>query len=438
MWVRAVTGAAVDSRKVCPGDAFFAVRGDKTDGHLYCEHALRAGAACVVVDRPVSVEGPAIRVPDVLDAMRRMAVGLTREMPGRVVAVTGSVGKTTVKLMVAEVLRRHCRVGVAPANYNSETGVPLALAGMDREVEAIVLEFAMRGPGQVRYLAEMAPPAVAAITNIGKSHIELLGSRDAIAAAKREVFECREAGGVGGGNADDPYAGFLAEAVRGRVLTFGLSERAAVRAESVEAHTSGSRFVLNYRNGLAAVALHAPGEHLVSDALCAAALCLGYGLDDPAAIAAGLSHFHPGAHRGGILRGASGCEILDDCYNAAPDSMAAALRVLASRPCSGRRIAVLGDMLELGDQAEAEHAEVGRLVALSGCDHLVAVGPLAAVTAEAAREHGMDPARVTLCASTDDAAVAVPALAGAKDVVLLKASRGLALERVVAALGGEA
>ncbi len=244
--------------------------------------------------------------------------------------------------------------------------------------------------------------------------------------------------GVGCVNADDPYAAYLAEAIRGRALRFGRSADAEVRADAVEPSPEGARFDLHYAGRRVGVTLRAPGEHLASNALCAAALCIGYGVTDLDAIAAGLGRFHPGAHRGGLLRGASGCEIIDDCYNAAPDSVAAALRVLTSRPCVGRRVAVLGDMLELGEHAAAEHAEVGRLVVSSGVDALIAVGPLAASAAESAQAGGMDGASVHLCADTAEAARLAPQLVRAADVVLVKGSRGLALEKVVAALGGEA
>jgi UDP-N-acetylmuramoyl-tripeptide--D-alanyl-D-alanine ligase len=433
-----VVGAATDSRCVAPGQAFVAIRGERVDGHDYCTEALARGASCVVVSADVSVNGPVVRVADTVAALGSLARAVLAEWKPVVVAVTGSVGKTTVRTMAGLILNGRYLAAVAPHNYNSEVGVPLAVANADTEATHLVLEFAMRGEGQIRLLTEMTRPRVGAITNIGVSHIELLGSRDAIAAAKCEILEGMDPEGTACIPADDPYAGFLRKRARARVITFGRTPNADVRAEDVRHRAGGMGFRIATGGDQVDVRLEAVGDHYVADALCAAAMAVAS--DVPlSAVAAGLGVFRPEAHRGQILRTDAGVDIIDDCYNAAPDSMAAALAVLSATGIAGGRVAVLGDMLELGEHARALHEEVGRRAAAVPLDELVTVGERAAWIADGAESSGMAPDRVRRCATVAEACETVLALARPGDTVLVKASRGLALERLVEYLvtGGE-
>jgi UDP-N-acetylmuramoyl-tripeptide--D-alanyl-D-alanine ligase len=432
-----VTGVSVDSRRVRAGDAFFAIRGENADGHDYCEAALGAGAACAVVDRPLDLGGPQVIVDDVVASMGRMGKGLLAELRTPVVALTGSVGKTTARQMLAGILTRSGPVAVAPENYNTEIGVPIALTLVEPTDRFVVLEFAMRGLGQIRYLAEIAPPRVSAVLNVGTSHIELLGTREAIARAKAEILEATLPEGVCCVNRDDEYADYLLERAAAPTLTFGRSRAAEVRAEAVAADARGTDFTLHASGEALRVRIPAPGEHLVSNALCAAAMAIAAGFGDLGEIAEGLAAFEPGEHRGRVLEGAGGVLVLDDCYNAAPDSMRAALAVLAGHR-AGRRVAVLGDMLELGDRSEPEHLAVGALAADSGLGLLITVGEAARAIARTVLSSAGSACGVISYADSAEAASALPALVQPGDVVLVKGSRGIRLERVVTALcGGE-
>lgn len=435
---RPVSGACADSRRVRPGDAFFAIRGEKVDGHDYCEAALGAGAGCVVVERGLDVAGPQVLVDDVVASMGRMGKGLLAELRTPVLALTGSVGKTTCRQMLAAILTRSGPIAVAPENYNTEIGVPIALTLVEPSDRFAVLEFAMRGLGQIRYLAGIARPRVSAVLNVGTSHIELLGTRDAIARAKAEILEATLPEGVCCVNRDDEYADFLLGRAAAPTLTFGRSPTADVRADAVAADARGTSFTLHASGGAVEVRVPAPGEHLVSNALCAAAMAIAAGCGDLGDIAEGLASFEPGEHRGRSLEGRGGVLVIDDCYNAAPDSMRAALAVLAGHR-AGRRVAVLGDMLELGDRSESEHLALGELAAGCGLGLLITVGERARAIARVALDAGSAAGGVLSYADSSEAAVAIPGLLRQGDVVLVKGSRGIELERVVDALcgGGE-
>lgn len=430
---RAVTGVSTDSRLVKPGDAFFAVVGERVDGHDYCEEALRRGAACAVIARDVPLDGPAIRVADTVLAMGMMARAILDEWRPVVVGITGSVGKTTAKLMAGLALGATYRTEIAPENLNTEIGVPLAIANADQSASHLVLEFAMRGPGQIRYLAEMTTPRIAVVTNVGISHIELLGTREAIAAAKRELFEAMDPDGVACINADDHYAEFLRSAAPGRCLTFGMRAGSEVRATDTRSVPGGVEFVLEHAGRRAKVTLQAPGRHLVNPALCAAAVAVAAGVSLEG-IATGLAAFQPGPHRGTVLRSRAGYVVIDDTYNAAPDSMAAALAVLSEIECPGRRIAVVGDMRELGELAPDQHRRVGAIAAQAGVEVLIAVGEWAQAVAHAAEQAGLPADQLYCCAGAEEARELALRVVRPGDAVLVKASRALGLELVVQAL----
>jgi len=427
---RILTGASVDSRKVRPGHVFFALPGERADGHSFCDEALARGASCVVVTRRLDVPGPSILVPDAVAAMRSLAIAVLAEWRPTVIAVTGSVGKTSVKKMVTGILEQRVLTATAAGNLNTEVGVPLAIANADPAATHLVLEFAMRGPGQIRYLAEMTRPGIAAVTNIGVSHIELLGTPQSIAAAKRELFEEMDPSGTACVNLDGGFADFLLQAAPGRALTFSMAQAAGVSVRELGEEDAGTRLVMSVMGEDCSAVLRAPGTHQVSNALCATAISVAAGMPLDA-VRDGLERFEPEEHRGRLVHGKMGFEVIDDCYNASPHSVEAAIEVLKSRPCDGHRIAVLGDMLELGDYAVHEHLAVGRTVAKAGIDRLVTIGELAKLVARGAGEHGMPRSAIAVCDSREEAEDALVELIGAGDLVLVKASRGLALESLV-------
>ncbi|MDI3316068.1 MAG: UDP-N-acetylmuramoyl-tripeptide--D-alanyl-D-alanine ligase [Bacillota bacterium] len=428
------TGVASDSREVAPGDLFVALPGSRVDGHHFLAAAWEAGATVALVQREPAVvpAGRAVlRVADTRWALERLAREHRRRWGGRVVAVTGSVGKTSTRDLVAAVLASRFRVLRAERNFNTEVGVPLTLLRLAPEHEVAVLELAMRAPGEIRTLARLAEPETGVVTRIAPVHLEFLGSLEAIARAKGELVEELPASGRAVLSADDPWQAGMAGRSRAPVLWYGGGERAQVRYEAVEARPEGSRFRLRLPDGRSVeAALPFPGEHMVYDATAAAAVGFLMGVE-PEAIAEGLARAELTAHRDRWVD-AGPWRILDDCYNASPASLEAALAVLAGAP--GRRVAVLGEMLELGPESERYHREAGAKAAASGVSLLIAVGagPALLALAEAARQAGVP----EVVEAEDAGAAAEAALNRLRpgDVVLVKGSRALGLERVVEAL----
>jgi len=441
----ACSGIATDSRVVGAGQCFVALRGERFDGHDFVGDALAAGAAGAVVSRvPDGLDiGSAalasrlrnrapflIQVADTLKALGDLARCHRRRFSIPVIGVTGSTGKTTTKDMIAAILSRRGAVAVTPENYNNEIGVPLAVLSLSGEHRAAAIEMAMRGRGEIAYLAAMAAPTIAVITNIGLSHLERLGCPDAIADAKGELIEA-----VGAGAsvlpADDPYCERLAARAQGPVLSFGLSEGAQFRAAEMATGDEGTRFRLLCPAGEAQVRLSAPGRHqaLNSLAAAAAASAAGAALDD---ITAGLGAFTASHARAQVVESRAGFCILNDSYNASPASVEAALDLLSDMNAR-RRVAILGDMLELGPASPELHRAVGEQAAQAGVDLLIAVGEMARFIADGARA-AMTEDRVRWTQSNDEAAAwALDALRPG-DVVLVKASRAMAFERITGRL----
>jgi UDP-N-acetylmuramoyl-tripeptide--D-alanyl-D-alanine ligase len=431
------SGIATDSRVVSAGQCFVALRGERFDGHDFVADALRAGAAAAIVSSVPDglVSGAAagaflIQVGDTLKALGDLARFHRRRFSIPVIGVTGSTGKTTTKDMAATVLSRRGAVAVTPENYNNEIGVPLAVLSLSGEHRAAVIEMAMRGAGEIAYLAAMAAPTVAVITNVGLSHLERLGAPDAIADAKGELIVA-----VGAGpsvlNADDPYFARLSARARGPVLSFGLSEGAQFRAVDPAALDGGTRFRLLCPAGEVQVLLAAPGRHQVLNALAAAAAAhaAGAALDD---VAAGLAGFTASQARAQVVESRAGFRIVNDSYNASPASVEAALDLLGDMNAR-RRVAILGDMLELGPAAPELHRAIGEQAAHAGVDLLIAVGEMARFIADGARA-AMPHDRVRWTQSGDEAAAwALDALRPG-DVVLVKASRAMAFERIAGRL----
>jgi UDP-N-acetylmuramoyl-tripeptide--D-alanyl-D-alanine ligase len=425
-------GVCTDSRRVQPGDLFFALRGENHDGHDYVAAALAAGAlAAVVARRPEEVppEAPLIVVADPLRAYGRLARWWREQSPARVLAVTGSTGKTGTKAFLAAILSRLGPILTAPGTENNEIGVPRALLQLTPEHRYCVLEFGMRGPGEIAYLAEIARPEIGVITNIGTSHLGRLGGREAIAQAKAELLVALPAEGRAVLNADDFFYGLLCEMAPCPVVSFGLAAEAQVRAEALVLRgLEGSDFTLCLAGEKLPVSLALPGRHHVLNALAAAAAAWAGGAS-PEQIREGLQAAQGETMRCEVLTLPGPVTVINDAYNASPTSVAAAVDLLASLP--GRRILVLGDMLELGQFAEAEHRQIGRQAARAGIDRLIAVGPAAAAAAASAGEIGLPSVPV---AGPAEALELLRELLRPGDTVLVKASRAMRLEELVEGL----
>ncbi len=432
--------AFTDSRKVRPGGLFIALLGAERDGHDFIAQAVAAGARAVLCralpgdealakDRAVQF----VVVPDTRAALVALAQSRLRALPRPVVAITGSAGKTTTKEMAADVLARRYRVLRSPGNLNTYTGIPLTLLELAAEHQVVVMEYAMSRAGEIRELTAIAPPEVAVVLNVGLAHVGLLGSIDAVARAKRELVEGIRADGTALLNGDDPRVRDMASATPAQVRNFGFAPDAWVRAERVRLHgLHGSVFELVTERGRQRVYLRVPGLQAVQDALAAAAVGEHFGV--PLTDIAGALHaFKPPARRMSQREGAAGSLILDDCYNSSPSSLRAALGVLRLAGRRSRRIAVLGDMLELGDHSTAAHAEAGRAAAESA-QYLVVLGEHAPAVMEGARSAGLAPERIRLVSDPQAAVEAVQHWVRPGAVILVKGSRGVELERVVAEL----
>lgn len=422
--------AAIDSREIQEGDLFFAIKGERADGHDYIAQAIGAGAAGAVIERPVEAPDSAalFHVSDSLKALQRLAAWWRRHHDVRVVAVTGSVGKTTCKELITSVLGRRYRTLKSEANLNTEIGIPLTLLQLTKEHERAVLEFGMYARGDIALLTEISRPSIGVVTNVGPVHLERLGSMGAIIAAKAELVEALPPDGVAVLNGDDARTAAFAARTPARTVYYGLSGQCDVRADDVVSHgLDGIEFRLSVNTGSVDVRLPLPGKHHVYPALAAAAVALEEGMNLEQ-VAGALAESRPEL-RSRILPGANGATILDDSYNASPASVAAALDLLAELP--GRRLALLGDMLELGAAEDDGHRRVGELAA-TACDVLLAAGSRARIIAEAARAAGAADVRYL-----DSPAEAIDELRRelrAGDHLLIKASRALAFEEVVAAL----
>lgn len=437
-----VRGLWIDSREVMPGGAFVAFRGQRVDGHAFVAEALARGARALVVtrhDEPLSAAVEASRrrevalilVPDSLAAVQRAAAWHRSRLDCPVIGITGSTGKTTTKDFLLSALSPLGRVTATAGNRNNELGVPLTLLEAGPDTAALVVEMAMRGPGQIAQLAHLARPTVGLVTNVGVSHFELMGSQAAIAEAKGELVEAVPADGAVFLNGDDATAASLADRALATVTLYGLTEACAVCGRNVRLLDDGrAAFELTCAQGEAEVELPVPGRHNVYNALAAAAVALHLGVD-PVEVADGLAAAAMTDMRMQVVDTASGVTVVNDAYNANPVSMRAAIDTLLGMPSRGRRIAVLGGMVELGSLTELAHFELGELVSRCGIDVLVTVGDLGERIADGARADGMDPDVVRPCAVVEEAVEVLDDLLEPGDVVLVKASRAIGLERVV-------
>jgi len=431
-----VTGTVrIDSRLVTPGDLFVALPGEHTDGHDHVAAAVDAGAVAAVAGRPVGV--PAVVVDDPLVALGRLAHGVLQRLPkALVVAVTGSSGKTSTKDLLAQVLAPLGPVVAPPGSFNNEIGLPLTVLQADESTRTIVAEMGARGAGHVRYLCGIAPPRVAVVLNVGVAHVGEFGDRDAIARAKAEIVEALPEDGVAVLNGDDPLVRRMAEQTPAKVVMFGESVHADVRAEEVRLDELGrASFRLVHADGSAEVSLTLHGEHHVGNALAAAAVAVELGLSVMDAAAGLSSATSLSRWRMEVTDRADGVTIVNDAYNANPDSVRAALKALVAMGATGRRTwAVLGEMRELGDSAAEEHDAMGRLAVRLDVSRLVAVGEGARAVHLGAAHEGSWGDESTF---VPDAAAAVELLRAELrpgDIVLVKASRACGLEVVAESL----
>jgi UDP-N-acetylmuramoyl-tripeptide--D-alanyl-D-alanine ligase len=429
----ALTGVSIDSRTIGPGALFVAVRGPRFDGHDFLAEAAGKGAAAALVQReglaPAGL--PLVRVADTTTGLSRLARHVRREAALPVVGVTGSVGKTTTKDMTAHLLATRGPVLKTEGNLNNQYGLPLTLLRLTPEHTAAVLEMGMSGPGEIRALSTLAEPDVATITRVAPVHLEFFPSVDAIAEAKAEILEGLRPGGTAVLNGDDPRVRAIGERFRGRVLWFGRDRRGDVSAESWRGTASGMRFDLRLAGQTVEVALPLAGPHFVTSFLAAAAAAHVLGVS-PEAMAEAATGLRPARHRGEVVRLGEGVTLLDDCYNSSPEALEAAVVALALLP-GRRRVAVLGDMLELGPAGPMLHHAAGQSLA-GRVDVVVGVGALASEIVEGAREAGVPVASLHHFPAAQDAAAAVGDLVRPGDAVLVKGSRGVRLEAVVDAI----
>jgi UDP-N-acetylmuramoyl-tripeptide--D-alanyl-D-alanine ligase len=424
-----------DSRAVVPGGVFVAIEGERLDGHAFVGDAVARGAVAALVHRS-GIDGTVIEVPHTGRALLDLATDERERMTGtRVVGITGSNGKTSAKDLAAVVVGTRLRTHASPASFNNEVGLPMTLLGADRGVEVVVAEMGARREGDVRLLCDVARPDAVVVTNIGTAHLGIFGSWEAIARAGSEPVEWLGAEGTAILNADDPITRAYADQTDAAVITFGLDAGADVRAEDVELGPDArATFTLWSAGEREPVELAVPGDHMVSNALAAAAVgrWAGVTLAESATALkdAGVAHW-----RMETSTGTSGIVIVNDAYNANPESMAAALKAARWMAKSERLVAVLGHMAELGPAEFEEHEKLGQLVVRIGVERLITVGQQARTIARAAIREGQLPENVASYEDPSEAAADVRAWARAGDVVLVKGSRVTGLERVAEALG---
>jgi UDP-N-acetylmuramoyl-tripeptide--D-alanyl-D-alanine ligase len=432
---RQPTGYSIDSRTLAAGDLFFAIVATR-DGHEFVDDAIAKGAAGVVVSRPATLVNRAskalvIEVADTTRALQDLARHVRRESGATVVAITGSTGKTTTKDVIAELLSERYQVVKNHGNLNNHLGLPLSLLELRHGADVAVMELGMNHAGEIRLLVDIATPDVRVWTNVGEAHIGYFGTRERIADAKAEILEDASPEDALIANADDPLVMGRSRHFPGHRLTFGESPVADVSATNVEdLGLDGTRARVSTR--IQSQVIHVPllGRGHLSNVLCATAVALEMGVSLPA-IARRVEKLTPSPHRGSVIHLANEITVIDDSYNSSPAALQRSLQTLAAINAP-RRVAVLGEMLELGDQAIPLHQECGRAVAITGVGLLITVGGAAALAmGEAAIEAGMRRATVSHFATSDEAAAVAALYVNPGDVVLVKGSRATRTDRVV-------
>lgn len=423
-----VTSVVIDNREACPGSLFIAIKGERLDGHTFIESAVEAGATAVLCHKDVECAVPTVKVADTTKAFGDLAKSYRLEYDIPVVALTGSVGKTTTKEMIWCVLNAKYHAHKTYKNWNNEIGLPKVLLRLEPEHTALVVELGMNHKGEISNLSKMALPDIGVITNVGVSHIENLGSREGILAAKLELLDGMEPGSPILLNKDNDLLSTV-DLPDYKVVWFAIhDETADVRAEDIRYLDDATTFTVVTAQGSCPVTLPTTGEHNVYDAL--AALAVATQLDiPPEDAAAALGNYRPAGMRENVVE-KGGITVIEDCYNASPDSMKAMAETLMLKGAPGRRkIAVIGDMLELGDFAQEAHALAGKYMAEAGLDLLITYGPLSRYAAESARENGLK--RVFDFQEKEDLIRQLTGMLKPGDVVAVKGSRGMQMEEII-------
>ena len=418
-----------DSRKVRSGDLFVALKGAKADGHDFAETAINHGAVAALVSRPISEKLPSIEVEDTLRAYGDIAAGYRKLTGVKVVGITGSVGKTTTKEMTASILEAVYHTAKTEGNHNNNLGLPMTIMDMPENTEVAVLEMGMNHSGEMEYLSSIARPDLAIITNIGTMHIEHLGTREGILQAKLEIMRGMPDDGAGVFNGDEPLLWNIRAIGKHKKYYYGIENHACdVTATDIVELDDGVRFVVHGFGQQFELFVPMLGRHAVYNALAATTVGLLLGVK-PEQIQARFSSFHNTGMRQKIYV-KNGVTIIEDCYNAGPESTEAALDVLAGIKTDGRRIAVLGDMLELGNRSAAEHYRIGRL-AVGKADLLLTYGEHSVRTLTGAITGGMNPKNTDHFDTHEDMAHMLKMRVSEGDVVLFKGSRGMRMEKVL-------
>lgn len=423
-----VTGWGIDSRTVKPGDLFFAIKGENFDGHAFLQTAFDAGAIAAVVSEEVEVRNrPVLRVPDTIEALRRMAEYARKRWGGRIVAVTGSAGKTTTKDLIAAVLGVKYRVGKTAGNFNNHIGLPLSLLRFPDDAQVGVIEIGMNHAGEIRDLAAVARPQIGVVTNVGYAHIESFASIEGIALAKRELIESLPADGVAVLNADDRRVAAFRSVHRGSTLTYGMSSQADVLSTDVELAAEGSSFSVDgvrFRTAL-------NGRHGVQNVLAALAVAKIFEIDLQELVST-IAQFAPGKMRGERSEW-RGITILNDSYNSNPEAARSMVDVLRGE-LAQRRIAVLGEMRELGLWAESLHRDLGRYVAEAGIDVLIGVRGVSQFMVDEAIGTGRFDHAAFFFDEPEQAGEFLRNYVRPGDAILFKGSRGTHVEKALAAM----
>jgi UDP-N-acetylmuramoyl-tripeptide--D-alanyl-D-alanine ligase len=429
-----VRSVSTDSREVTAGSLFVALSGDHSDGHHFVDQAFAGGAVAVIVDRAADVHGPVVHVDSTAEALMRLAADERRSIAATVVGITGANGKTSTKDLTQAIAKTRFRVHASPGSFNNEIGLPLTLLGAPPDTEVLVAEMGARRLGDVKLLSGIARPDVVVVTNVGVAHMEVFGSWASIVEASAEPIDALGPDGLAILNADDPIVIAYGDRCPGRVVTFGSRAYVDVRAEDVSLGPDGrASFRLVTDGSEVRMTLAVPGEHMVSNALAAVAVGreLGVALDDAAVALAGAG---VSRWRMETFMTSAGVRVLNDAYNANPESTAAALRTARWMAGTERLIAVLGEMAELGPISEEEHDRVGELAARIRVDRLITVGGPAHAIARAAIREGMGPEDVVTFDTQEEALDDIRRTTASGDLVLFKGSRVAGLETLAEAL----
>ncbi len=431
-----INKVSTDSRTIKPGELFVALRGENFEGHDFVEAAAKAAATGALVDLNWTGSVPnnfvLLRATDTLQAYQTLAANYRRSLALKVLAITGSNGKTSTKDFAAAVLGRRFRVTKTEANFNNHVGLPRTILEATSEDEVAVWEIGMNHPGEIAALSKIAAPDAAIITNIGVAHIEFMGSREAIAIEKGALAEAVEPHGTLILNADDPFSEGIAARTRGRVVFAGTTD-GALRTLEIRQSADGAEFTIVEGAHRCRAQLPVAGSHMVQNALLAVAAGRAFGLSLEEC-AAGLAAA-PLTKARLQIKEIGGVQFLDDSYNANPDSMKAALRTLVELDAEGKRIAVLGEMRELGAESQRGHREVGETAATLGVNQLITIGDAAELIAEGARTAGLN--KVSSAGSTREAARLLGEIAEPGDLVLIKGSRAARTEEVIEQFGSQ-